>query len=91
MGITMEDIDKRLTKVEHNTTKILFYLESDDTTKSKGIVEMVNDTDKRVKLLELERKIEKVRSGIYGVLGGSVIIVVWFVIKEWIKHNVVNK
>ena len=91
MSITMEDIDKRLTVVEENTRKILFYLESDSKTNTKGIIESHHDIEKRLRLLELERKMEKVRSGIYGIVGGGMIVVVWFVVQEWVKHNIFGK
>ena len=91
MRIVMEDIDKRLTKVEDNTRKILFHLESDGSTNTKGLIESHYDMEKRLRLLELERKVEKVRSGIYGILGGAIIVVVWYVVQQWINQNIFGK
>ena len=91
MKTTMEDIDKRLTVVENNTRKILFHLESDGKTNTKGLIENHHDMDQRLRLLELERRIEKVRAGIYGIIGGGVIVVIWFVVQQWLKHNIFEK
>lgn len=88
MTITMEDIDERLKIVEDNTKKILFYLESDDKTKRKGFIEALQNVDERVRLLELQRKVERARNGILGGLIGGGVAIVTYILKNWWENNI---
>ncbi len=87
MSITMEEIDARLKVVEDNTKKILWYLESDPTTKRKGFIESLHDTQKRVKNLELQRKLERVRNGTIAGAVSFVVIVISFWVQAWINNK----
>jgi len=89
--ITMEKIEERLTVVEHNTQKILTLLQSDDDFKTKGLVETSQEHEKRIALLELQKKIDKVKNGGIGFVFGGLIVIIWFLIQEWFKHNVFGK
>lgn len=88
MGIVMEDIEKRLQVVEKNTTEILGYIKTDPTTKRIGIFETMQDTERRVRLLELDKKIQRVTvGGIAGVV--SVIgVILGFMIQAWVNKNI---
>ena len=88
MKLTMQDIDHRLQVVEDNTKQILGILKSNSEFNTKGLVETVQDIDKRILLLELQERIYKVKAGVFGFLFGGVIVIVWFVIQQWFKQNV---
>jgi len=88
MPLTMEDINKRLTVVEDNTKEILGILKSSKDFNRKGLVETVQDHSDRLSLLELQKKIEKVKAGILGFLVGGVIVIIWFLIQQWFKQNI---
>jgi len=87
MSITMDNIEKRLKVVEDNTTKILFYMESDPTTKKKGFIESLKDTEERVRLLELQKKLENIRNGTIAGGVSFVFIVVAFFIEAWVNNK----
>jgi hypothetical protein len=87
MNITMEQIERRLTAVEKDTKKILFYIESDPTTNSKGLVEKLIENEKRIELLELKNKLEKVRTGFFVAGISGVFVVIGFVIEAWINQK----
>ena len=87
MSITMDNIEKRLKVVEDNTTKILFYMESDPTTKKKGFIESLKDTEERVRLLELQKKLENIRNGTIAGGVSFVFIVVAFFIQAWVNNK----
>lgn len=88
MSITMDEIiEKRLKVVEDNTTKILFYMESDPTTKRQGFIETLQQTEERVRLLELQKKLENIRNGTIAGLVSFVFIVVAFFIQAWINNK----
>jgi hypothetical protein len=91
----MNDIERRLLKIEadleefgEDTKKILFYLESDPQTKKKGIVEILSDTEERVRILELQRKLERVRNGTLAGVVSSAIVIFGFVVEQWIRGNI---
>jgi hypothetical protein len=88
MIITMADIDERLKIVEDNTTKILFYLENDDKTGKKGIVAQVENNTERVSLLELQKKMERARNGIFGAMGGVAVAIVYIVITAFVNQKI---
>lgn len=87
MLITMEEIDARLKVVEDNTKKILFYMESDPATKRKGFVETLRETEERVRLLELQKKLENIRNGTIAGGVSVVVIVIGFFIQSWISNK----
>lgn len=78
----MSDIDKineKLAELGNGQKRILGYMESDDKTKSIGLVEKANQNSKRLYELELDKKIEKRVYTIYGVIGGGLAaFVLWF-------------
>lgn len=83
----MEEIDERLKVLDKKTDKILFYLESDNKTKRKGLVETVEIVKDRVAVLETRNKIEKAKNGILGAFFGGLTAIVAIVIKEYITKN----
>lgn len=61
-----------------NVKRILYILESDSRTNTKGLVEIVHDTEKRLNNIEISNKQLKSKVATYGVIGGSIIsFLVW--------------
>lgn len=72
--------NERIDKLDRNVQKILFILESDNRTNSKGLVETVHENKAKVKELESSEKLMKQRMASYGAIGGAVITAfLWFV------------
>lgn len=75
--MTLEE-KKEFETLTSNVERILYILESDSKTNTKGLVELVHNSEHRLNKMELENKQLKSRIGTYGVIGGSIIsFLVW--------------
>lgn len=65
-----------ITKLDDKVTKILFHLESDPRTNTKGLVEKFGIMEGQIQDLLTREKVYKAKAGVYGVFGGAVLMVV---------------
>ena len=80
-------IEKRLIVLENNTEEIINLLKSRPHFGQKGLVETVEETAEKLRMLELDRKIQKAR---IGTIAGAISIFVSitsFVIQQWLKNK----
>lgn len=62
-----------LDEVKHKVDRILFILESDDATKTKGLVEKVNEMADDLEDLLTRERVYKAKATTWGIVGGAVI------------------
>ena len=79
--------DTKIDKLIEDVRMIRFILESDGRTKSKGLVERVSDLDDSVDGLETREKVLDQKIAIYGVIGGSIVTVVYWIGRYFITKD----
>ena len=72
---------KTLDRLDSTVTKILFHLESDPRTNTKGLVEKFGIMEEQIKDLLTRERIYKAKAGVYGIFGGAAL----WLIKEFIS------
>ena len=77
---TLESTSERIRKIEH-------HLYNDTETDSDGIVKKVRVIDSRLKTLEEKEKIKDAKMGVWGMVGGGVLMAVIEVIKYIFSHK----
>lgn len=82
-----KDLWVKLSKVDAALNRVLFLLESDDATKTKGLVETVNDVKKSVEEMQVNSKITKAKNTVYGGVGGAIIAGLIWVLQEFFKNK----
>ncbi len=68
--------EKDFKAIDRKVTKILFYIESDPSTKHMGLVEKLSVVETRVS--NLEKKILKAATA-FGIIGGGIVIFIKFI------------
>ena len=79
--MTAED-RKRFERMEDDIQRILFILESDDRTNSKGLVETVQNNKSSIDKIYSEHQVLKAIASIWGVIGAAIFSFVVWVVKE---------
>lgn len=80
-------IEKRLIVLENNTEEIINLLKSRPHFGQKGLVETVEETAEKLRMLELDRKIQKARIGTIAGAISVFVSITSFVIQQWIKNK----
>ena len=70
------DEKQALKQMDDKVTKILFHLESDPRTNTKGLVEKFGIMEGQIQDLLTREKVYKAKAGVYGVFGGAILMVV---------------
>lgn len=89
MTETEKDVlNKRLIEIEKQLNRILFILQSDDSTNSKGLVEKVGDIRLDFYKLVEELKIQKAKRNIWAAVAGGIGAAILWLIKLLITKNI---
>ncbi len=62
----------KIDELEHKIERLLFILDSDKKTNTKGLVEKVNTINKSLNELLVREKIYKTKAGTWGAVGGII-------------------
>jgi len=84
----IKHIKDQLASLGTGQQRILGYLESDQKTNTKGLVEVTADNQKRLDKLERDKDIRKAVNASYGFLGAAVFGFFYFVIKLFITKKI---
>lgn len=53
--------------------KMLFYLEDDPTTNTKGLISRLSSVEEKLSSMETKAQIDKGKQGVYFVVGGAIL------------------
>jgi hypothetical protein len=82
------NIYEKLEKLDSQVVRILSYLESDEKTNTKGIVERINDNEGKLDKLEREQEIKSAKMGAFGMIGGVISVIIFMIIEQLIKLKI---
>lgn len=83
-----EKIWAKLSKLDRDMQRILGYLENDDHTNTKGLVNKVRDNSKDIERIKEREKIFKAKTAAYGTVGGGLISIILIVLKEFFSKKI---
>jgi len=72
---------RALYDLKASVDRILFILESDNTTNQMGLVEKVNTMNKTLNQLLMREEIFKAKASVWGVIGGAIVSIVIIFVK----------
>ena len=72
-----KNIYNQLTELKQGLSRVLFILESDQTTNSKGLVETVRNIEQDIDEIKTQNKVDKARIATYGVFGGAFLVALY--------------
>lgn len=79
--VQLGEIAEALESIGERTHKIERHLYNDNETDSDGIVKKVRLIDGRVKNLEDKEKVKDAKMGVWGMVGGAVLMVIYELLK----------
>lgn len=85
--VQLTDITETLESISERTRKIEHHLYNDTETDSDGIVKKVRVIDSRLKTLEEKEKIKDAKMGVWGMVGGGILMAINEVIKYIFTHK----
>lgn len=85
--VQLTDITETLESISERTRKIEHHLYNDTETDSDGIVKKVRVIDSRLKILEEKEKIKDAKMGVWGMVGGGILMAIIEVIKYIFTHK----
>jgi hypothetical protein len=72
--------------IEGKLNRVLYILESDDKTNSKGLVETVNYNHSSIQKIHRDNDVLKAKASVWGVVGAAA-----FTIITWIVQKIIQK
>lgn len=85
--VQLTDITETLESISERTRKIEHHLYNDTETDSDGIVKKVRVIDSRLKKLEEKERIKDAKMGVWGMVGGGILMAIIEVIKYIFTHK----
>jgi len=79
--VSLGEITETLESISERTRKIEHHLYNDSETDSDGIVKKVHILNNRVKALEDKDKVKDAKMGVWGMIGGAVLMVGYEILK----------
>ena len=78
-------IEKRIKILEDNTNQIIDLLKSKPHFGQKGLVETVEESAEKIRMIELANKVQQARMGTIAGAISVFVSITGFVIQQWVK------
>ena len=69
----LDDLENRMDEINKALDRILFYLESDASTKQKGVIEKLGELEESVASLLQREEVYKGKATVWSIVGGSIV------------------
>lgn len=83
-----KDINLQLHELSTQVVRILSYLESDEKTNTKGIVERIHNNEQKLDEIERKQEIKAAKIRAWGMVGGVLSVIFYTILEQLIKLKI---
>lgn len=87
MDENLDALRKEVRDLTEQTSKVLYYMHSDPSTKRKGLVEKLDIMEEILNDLIVREKIMKAKATVYGSIGSIIITIIWQLVSKYLIPN----
>ena len=85
----VELLKQQQSEINAKLNRILFLMEDDPTTQSVGFIARLTHIDTKINDILVREKVYKAKATVWGMVGASIISVVFFVVKQFLNSVVI--